>query len=59
MNAKFTEKKYRVVLIFVTSLFLMWAIAITMGDILNKHFQNVLNISKATSGLVQLSIFGA
>ena len=30
-----------------------------MGDVLNKHFQDVLNISKAKSGLVQLSIFGA
>ena len=59
MKAKFTERRYRLVLTFVTSLFLMWAVAITMGDILNKHFQNVLNISKSTSGLVQLSIFGA
>ncbi len=60
MNAaKFTEKKYMVVLAFVTSLFFFWAIALTMGDVLNKHFQNVLHISKSKSGLVQLSIFGA
>ncbi len=58
-TAKFTERKYRVVLAFVTSLFFFWAIALTMGDILNKHFQNVLHISKSRSGLVQLSIFGA
>jgi len=58
-QAKFTEKKYTVTFIFVTSLFLFWAIAITMGDVLNKHFQNVLHISKSESGLVQLSIFGA
>ncbi|MCS3529206.1 L-fucose:H+ symporter permease [Chryseobacterium sp. JUb7] len=58
-TAKFTEKKYLVVLAFVTSLFFFWAIALTMGDILNKHFQNVLHISKSKSGLVQLSIFGA
>ena len=38
---------------------MLWGIAITMGDVLNKHFQNVLNVSKAQSGLVQLSIFGA
>jgi len=56
---KFTEKKYTVTFIFVTSLFLFWAIAITMGDVLNKHFQNVLHISKSESGMVQLSIFGA
>ncbi|GEN74616.1 L-fucose:H+ symporter permease [Chryseobacterium hagamense] len=58
-SAKFTEKKYLVVLAFVTSLFFFWAIALTMGDVLNKHFQNVLHISKSESGLVQLSIFGA
>ncbi|WP_312399213.1 L-fucose:H+ symporter permease [Chryseobacterium sp.] len=58
-SAKFTEKKYIIVLSFVTSLFFFWAIALTMGDVLNKHFQNVLHISKAKSGLVQLSIFGA
>ncbi|MEI9946268.1 MAG: sugar MFS transporter [Chitinophagaceae bacterium] len=56
---KFTEKKYIVPLIFVTSLFMLWGIAITMGDVLNKHFQNVLAVSKAQSGLVQFSIFGA
>lgn len=58
-EAKFTEKKYILTLIFVISLFLFWAIAITMGDVLNKHFQNVLHITKSESGLVQLSIFGA
>jgi FHS family L-fucose permease-like MFS transporter len=30
-----------------------------MGDILNKHFQEVLHVSKADSALVQFSIFGA
>jgi FHS family L-fucose permease-like MFS transporter len=55
----FTERKFIVTFIFVTSLFMLWGIAITMGDVLNKHFQNVLNVSKAQSGLVQFSIFGA
>src|SRR5687767_3032230 len=55
----FTEKKYIVTLVFVTSLFMLWCIAITMVDVLNRHFQNVLNVSKAQSGLVQFSIFGA
>src|SRR5688572_7346518 len=58
-RARFTERKYFVTLIFVTSLFMLWGIAITMGDTLNKHFQNVLNVSKSQSGLVQFSIFGA
>jgi MFS transporter, FHS family, L-fucose permease len=55
----FSEKKFIVTFSFVTSLFMLWGIAMTMGDVLNKHFQNVLNVSKAESGLVQFSIFGA
>jgi MFS transporter, FHS family, L-fucose permease len=55
----FTEKRFIVTFVFVTSLFMLWGIAITMGDVLNKHFQNVLDVSKAESGLVQFSIFGA
>jgi MFS transporter, FHS family, L-fucose permease len=56
---RFTENKYLVTLAFVTSLFMLWGIAITMGDTLNKHFQNVLDVTKSQSGLVQFSIFGA
>ncbi|MFT4204604.1 MAG: hypothetical protein QM610_11930 [Chitinophagaceae bacterium] len=58
-KVKFTEKKYVAILSFVVSLFFLWAIAITMGDVLNKHFQSVLHISKFRSRLVQFSIFGA
>lgn len=56
---KLTEKQYYVVFAFVTSLFMLWGIAITMGDVLNSHFQNVLHVSKAESSYVQFSIFGA
>jgi FHS family L-fucose permease-like MFS transporter len=56
---KFTERKYLLVLIFVISLFLMWGISMTLGDVLNRHFQNVLHVSKARSAYVQFSIFGA
>ncbi|WP_210486176.1 L-fucose:H+ symporter permease [Rufibacter aurantiacus] len=58
-KANFTERRYLVTFAFVVSLFMLWGIAITMGDVLNRHFQNVLNVSKAQSGLVQFSIFGA
>jgi FHS family L-fucose permease-like MFS transporter len=55
----FTEKRFLIILALVTSLFMLWGLAISMGDVLNKHFQNVLHVSKAQSGLVQFSIFGA
>ena len=57
--AKFTDKKYLITLIFVTSLFMFWGIAITMGDVLNKHFQTVLSLTKTQSAFVQFAIFGA
>ncbi|MCF3108125.1 L-fucose:H+ symporter permease [Niabella sp. CC-SYL272] len=44
---------------FVTALFMLWGVAHSISDVLNKHFQNVLNISKAQSGLIQMSVFGA
>jgi len=56
---KFTEKKYIPVFVFVTALFMLWGVAHSISDVLNKHFQNVLKISKAQSGLIQMSVFGA
>src|SRR5215217_9047421 len=56
---KFTENKYLITLVFVTSLFMFWGIAITMGDVLNKHFQHVLSLTKTQSAFVQFAIFGA
>jgi MFS transporter, FHS family, L-fucose permease len=54
-----TERKYLPTFIFVTSLFMLWGVAISMGDVLNRHFQKVLGVTLAQSGLVQFSIFGA
>lgn len=58
-KAAFTEKKFILTFVFVTSLFLLWGVAHSMSDVLNKHFQNVLNLSKSQSGLIQFSVFGA
>ncbi|MBC3785075.1 L-fucose:H+ symporter permease [Spirosoma utsteinense] len=58
-SASFTEPKFLITLVFVTSLFMFWGIAITMGDVLNKHFQHVLSLTKTQSAFVQFAIFGA
>ncbi|MBC8054210.1 MAG: L-fucose:H+ symporter permease [Sphingobacteriaceae bacterium] len=58
-KAKFTDQKFILTLVFVTSLFMCWGIAITMADSLNKHFQDVLKLSKTQSAFVQFAIFGA
>lgn len=55
----FTDKKYLVTLVFVVSLFMLWGIAITMADVLNKHFQHVLSLTKSQSAFVQFAVFGA
>ena len=56
-------KHYRNPFIFaflmVASLFFIWGFCHAMLDVLNKHFQNILHVSKAQSGLVQTSVFGA
>lgn len=43
----------------VTSLFFMWGLSYGLLDVLNKHFQLTLNVSKAQSGLLQAAYFGA
>jgi FHS family L-fucose permease-like MFS transporter len=58
-EASFTERKYVLTFLFVTSLFMLWGIAHSMSDVLNKHFQNVLNVSKSQSAYIQFSVFGA
>jgi len=59
VKPKFTERKYLLILLTMAILFLLWGLALTLGDVLNKHFQNVLHVSKSRSALVQLSMFGA
>ena len=45
--------------ILVTSLFFLWGFAHSLLDVLNKHFQDSLHLTKAQSGAVQASAYGA
>ena len=56
-KAAFTDRKFLVTIVFVTSLFMFWGIAITMADVLNTHFQATMSLSKFQSGFVQFAIF--
>ncbi|WP_369991876.1 sugar MFS transporter [Pseudomonas xanthosomatis] len=49
----------RLAFIFVTSLFFMWGLSHGLLDVLNKHFQDTLHVTRAQSGLVQTAYFGA
>ena len=44
--------------ILVTSLFFLWGFAHGCLDVLNKHFQELLSMSKAKSALVQFVFYG-
>src|SRR4051812_26301073 len=46
-------KNFAVTFTLITSLFLLWGFCNGMIDILNKHFQDTLRITKEQSGLVQ------
>ncbi|MGC4037266.1 MAG: L-fucose:H+ symporter permease [Chitinophagaceae bacterium] len=52
-------KSYIVPLILVTSLFFLWGLAYGLLDVLNKHFQEALGVTKTRSTLLQAAYFGA
>ena len=51
------EKKYLVPFILITSLFFLWGFARAILDVLNKHFQNSLDISLTQSSLIQVTTY--
>jgi FHS family L-fucose permease-like MFS transporter len=53
------EPSMRMALMLVTSLFFLWGLSYGLLDVLNKHFQETLHVSKAQSGLLQAAYFGA
>ncbi len=54
-----SKNPYLIPLILVTSLFLLWGLAYGLLDVLNKHFQETLNITRQRSTLLQAAYFGA
>lgn len=45
--------------VLISSLFFLWGVAHGMLDTLNKHFQDMLQMSKAQSGMIQFSVYTA
>lgn len=54
-----SKNNYLFPFILVTSLFFLWGLAYGLLDVLNKHFQEALNVTKARSTLLQAAYFGA
>ena len=50
-------KEYTMAFILVTSLFLLWGGARAILDVLNKHFQDTLDVTKTQSAMVQMAVY--
>lgn len=50
---------YGLAFVLVTSLFFMWGLSYGLLDVLNKHFQETLSITRARSAWLQAAYFGA
>ncbi len=58
-SSKLVSPGFLVPFILISSLFFLWGVAHGMLDTLNKHFQEMLQLSKAQSGLIQFSVYTA
>lgn len=52
-----TEKKFLIPFVLITSLFFLWGFARAILDVLNKHFQNALDITITQSALIQVTTY--
>ena len=51
------DRKYLLPFVLITSLFFLWGFAHAILDVLNKHFQDALVMSKTHSALVQVMLY--
>ena len=58
MSAPFTERRYLLPLVLVTSLFLLWALGVNLNDILIPHLKKLFGLSDFQSSLIQTAFFG-
>ncbi|MGD0341677.1 MAG: sugar MFS transporter [Bacteroidales bacterium] len=57
-NQRFVYQGFLIPFILVTSLFFLWGFAHGCIDVLNKHFQELLSMSKAKSAFLQFVFYG-
>ena len=51
-------ENFLVPFLLITSLFFLWGFAHSILDVLNKHFQDAMEISKTRSALIQAVVYG-
>lgn len=57
MKAKLTDRQYVVPFVLITTLFFLWGFSRAILDVLNKHFQNSMDISITQSSLIQVTTY--
>jgi FHS family L-fucose permease-like MFS transporter len=51
------DRKYMLAFALVTSLFLSWALAASLNDVLIRHFQKALDINRTQAGFIQFAFY--
>jgi MFS transporter, FHS family, L-fucose permease len=54
---RIVERRYFLPFILVASLFLSWALAASLNDVLIRHFQMALDLTRGQSSLIQLAFY--
>jgi FHS family L-fucose permease-like MFS transporter len=57
-RAPFTERRYVVPLVLVTTLFFLWALGVNLNDILIPHLKKLFGLTDFQSSLIQTAFFG-
>jgi FHS family L-fucose permease-like MFS transporter len=57
-RAAFTERRYVLPLVLVTSLFFLWALGVNLNDILIPHLKKLFGLTDFQSSLIQTAFFG-
>ena len=57
-RASFTERRYVIPLVLVTSLFFLWALGVNLNDILIPHLKKAFGLTDFQSSLIQTAFFG-
>ena len=57
VKTSLTYKRYLVPFVLITTLFFLWGFARAILDVLNKHFQEALNISITQSAFIQVTTY--
>lgn len=56
-NPQLTNKRYIVLFVLITSVFFLWGFSRAILDVLNKHFQNTLDITITQSAWIKVTTY--